>query len=73
VRTTLSCIAVLCAAAICSNSLAQYPTKVIHLVIPFPGGSPSDNFARVITAPLAKELGQPVVIENKELGQWRVR
>ena len=64
-RAVLSCIAALCAAAICSTASAQYPTKVVRVVIPFPGGSPSDNFARVITVPLAKELGQPVIIENR--------
>lgn len=64
-RAVLSRIAALCAAAICSTAAAQYPTKLIHLVIPFPGGSPSDNFARVVTAPLAKDLGQPVIIENR--------
>jgi tripartite-type tricarboxylate transporter receptor subunit TctC len=35
------------------------------MVIPFPGGSSSDNFGRVITGPLSKELGQPVVIDNR--------
>ena len=64
-KAVLSCIAALCAAAICSSASAQYPTKLVRVVIPFPGGSPSDNFARVITAPLAKELGQPVIIENR--------
>jgi len=53
------------AAALCANAAAQYPNKVIRMVIPFPGGSSSDNFGRVITPPLAKELGQPVIIENR--------
>jgi len=53
------------AAAFSLNAAAQYPTKPIKVVIPFPGGSSSDNFARVIMPPLAKELGQPVIIENR--------
>ncbi len=54
-----------CAALFCASAAAQYPTKPIRVVIPFPGGSSSDNFARVIMPPLAKELGQPVVIDNR--------
>jgi len=53
------------AALFCASAAAQYPNKPIRVVIPFPGGSSSDNFARVILPPLAKELGQPVVIENR--------
>ncbi len=53
------------AALLCASAAAQYPTKPIRLVIPFPGGSSSDNFARVIMPPLAKELGQPVIIDNR--------
>jgi tripartite-type tricarboxylate transporter receptor subunit TctC len=58
-------ILLLCAAALSSSAAAQYPNKVIRLVIPFPGGSSSDNFGRVIAPPLAKELGQPVIIDNR--------
>jgi tripartite-type tricarboxylate transporter receptor subunit TctC len=59
------CIILLCTAALSFGAAAQYPTKPVRVVIPFPGGSPSDNFARVVTVPLSKELGQPVVIENR--------
>jgi tripartite-type tricarboxylate transporter receptor subunit TctC len=53
------------AAALCFNAAAQYPAKPVRVIIPFPGGSSSDNFARVIVPPLAKELGQPVIIDNR--------
>lgn len=58
-------ILLICVAALSASAAAQYPNKVIRMVIPFPGGSSSDNFARVITPPLSKELGQPVIIDNR--------
>jgi len=42
-----------------------FPTRPVTLVVPFPPGGVIDTTARVIEAELSKELGQPVVIENK--------
>lgn len=39
--------------------------KPIHLIVPFPAGSSPDILARTLAAPLAKQLGQNIVIENK--------
>jgi tripartite-type tricarboxylate transporter receptor subunit TctC len=44
---------------------ADYPDHVIKAVVPFPAGGGTDVFARIVAPPLAKALGQPVVIENK--------
>jgi len=44
---------------------AQYPNKPIRLVNPFPAGSSTDIIIRIIAEPLAKALGQALVIENK--------
>lgn len=47
-------------------TLAQdYPNKPIKLIVPFAPGGGADNTARIISEPLAKRLGQPVVIEYK--------
>ncbi|MEO6625897.1 MAG: tripartite tricarboxylate transporter substrate binding protein [Burkholderiaceae bacterium] len=44
---------------------AAFPERPIRLVVPFPPGGAVDFFARVVQAPLAELLGQPIVIDNK--------
>ena len=43
----------------------DYPTKAIRIVVTFPPGGSSDVTARALSVPLQKNLGQPVVIDNK--------
>lgn len=44
---------------------AEYPTKPITLVIPYPAGGSTDVTGRVWAAAAKKYFGQPVVVENK--------
>src|SRR5580765_166472 len=46
-------------------ALAQYPTKPIHMIIPFAPGGASDFVGRIMQPKLSELLGQPIVIENK--------
>ncbi len=43
----------------------DFPSRPISLVIPFPPGGATDVLGRVIGARLGRELGQPVVIDNR--------
>jgi len=65
IRPFLIGLPVLCA---CASAAAQTPgfaTKPIRMVVPFPAGGGVDVIARALADGLARELGQPVVIENK--------
>jgi tripartite-type tricarboxylate transporter receptor subunit TctC len=44
---------------------AAWPTKPIKAFIPFGAGSATDVIPRAVFDPLAMELGQPIVIENR--------
>ena len=50
----------------CSLSAqSQYPSRPLRVIVPFAAGSVNDLVARVIAAPLADALGQPLVIDNR--------
>ena len=42
-----------------------WPTRPVRILVGFPPGSTPDMSARAIAEPLARILGQPVVVENK--------
>jgi tripartite-type tricarboxylate transporter receptor subunit TctC len=43
----------------------DYPTKPIRLIVPFAAGGAVDAVARLLSDPITKGLGKPVVIDNR--------
>ncbi len=64
-RLVLSASLALAAATAAGAAFAQaWPVKPINLMVPYPAGGPSDAIARIMNAPLGKDLGQQVLVEN---------
>lgn len=43
----------------------DYPTRAITAIIPFAGGSASDVVSRIMFDRMSKNMGQPIVVENR--------
>lgn len=44
---------------------AAWPDRPVRLLVAFPAGSVTDTLIRNLSDPLARELGQPVIVENR--------
>jgi tripartite-type tricarboxylate transporter receptor subunit TctC len=64
--TRLAAAAIASLAAACA--IAAFPEKPVRVVVPFAPGGGTDLVGRTIASGMARELGQPVVVENKPGG-----
>jgi tripartite-type tricarboxylate transporter receptor subunit TctC len=48
-----------------ADAPASWPTRPLHIVVGYPPGTSPDTLARLVAEPLARALGQPVVVDNK--------
>ena len=63
----------LIAFAICASAPARaqdveavnYPSRPIHIIVPFPPGGPTDILSRIVAKEMTASWGQTVVIENR--------
>jgi tripartite-type tricarboxylate transporter receptor subunit TctC len=44
---------------------AEYPTKPIRLIVPFPPGGSNDIVARIIAAKMSERLGKQMIVDNR--------
>jgi tripartite-type tricarboxylate transporter receptor subunit TctC len=52
-------------AAVCGAPAADYPNRVVTLVVPYPPGGGVDAMARVVAAKLSDAFKQQVIVDNK--------
>jgi tripartite-type tricarboxylate transporter receptor subunit TctC len=49
----------------CAGLVQAWPTKPVTFIVPYPPGGGTDIIARIVQEPIARQIGQPVVIENR--------
>ena len=64
-RTLMALAATTLALAFAPSQAQDYPNRPIKIIVPFPAGQASDAIARLVGEQLGRNLGQPVVIDNK--------
>ncbi len=65
-RYAMAAALLLSAAALApAQAQAPFPSKPITMIVPFPPGGLADIVARPVAEAMSRDLGQPVVIENK--------
>src|SRR5215469_12552150 len=61
----LAALAALIGASGAALAQGAFPSRPVHLLVPFPPGGAVDIVARTLGDELSKRWGQPIVIENR--------
>ena len=68
-----SLFAIIVGFAISAGAAAQdFPNKPLKMIVPYAPGGATDIFGRIVADGLSKELGQPVIVENRTGGGGNV-
>jgi len=68
----IGAVIAVCTLAFASAAFAQFPTKPVKLIVPFPAGSATDQVARLMGQQLQAGLGQPFIVENRPGAQGSI-
>src|SRR6185503_8891711 len=52
-------------ASLVNSAFAQFPTRPLRLIVPYPAGGNGDVVARIVAAEMTKGLGQHIVVESR--------
>ena len=55
----------LLAAVVAAAHAQTFPSKPLHIIVPFPPGGAADVTSRVLAEQMASRLGQPVIVDNR--------
>src|SRR6185295_10644878 len=64
-HTAAACAAVAVLAAPAAGAAADYPSRPIRVVVPYPAGGGLDLVLRAMTPGLTERLGQQLVVDNR--------
>ena len=57
--------ALLCAPSAKTGAQSAWPARPLRIIVPYPAGGQTDGIARAFGDYLARQLGKPVIVENK--------
>ena len=74
IKSLVAALTAAAALALCGAASAQanWPTRPIRFIVPFTAGGANDLMARAAAEGASKELGQPIIVENKPGGSTSV-
>src|SRR5882724_4932018 len=64
--------ALLLGAAPCARAESNYPSRPIHIVVPYPAGGIVDIIARAVTEQVGRDWKQTVVVEARPGGNSNI-
>ena len=58
--------------AAAQNAAAEFPSRPVHIVVPFPAGGPTDIVARIVAQKMGEDWHQAVIVENRPGGNTTI-